>query len=139
MSYSKWFKSHGEKHKKIMDKLKDYSDDEIIEYFRFENMVKSEPDFCPLYLENKKCHDIEVLNCYLCACPNFRFNDEGFKKINRKTLFSICSIDSKDGAIFETDDAIHQSCSACLVPHSEEYIRNNFLRDWFFYMKNVNK
>jgi hypothetical protein len=121
-----------------MDKLQNLSDDEVIAYFRFENMVEKEPDFCPLYLENKKCHDIEVLNCYLCACPNFRFNDVGFKKVNEKTLFSTCSINSKDGATFETDDAIHQSCTACLVPHSETYINNNFSRDWFFSMKNVN-
>jgi len=49
LSYSSWVKSHGEKHNRIMEKLKDLSDDEVIEYFRFENMVEKEPDFCPLY------------------------------------------------------------------------------------------
>ena len=51
-------------------KLEDKTTDEVIEYFKFENMVKNEPDFCPLYKDNKKCHDMEDLNCYLCACPN---------------------------------------------------------------------
>ena len=47
MSYGSWFQEHGEKHKKIIEKLAHLSDDELIEYFRFDNMVKKEPDFCP--------------------------------------------------------------------------------------------
>ena len=138
MSYSKWFTAHGNKHKEIMQKLTTLSDDEVIAYFRFENMVEKEPDFCPLYKENKKCHEIEILNCYLCACPNFRFDDEGISKKESKTIYSICNIDSKDGDIFQTEDAIHQNCSGCLVPHQETYIKKHFSRDWFEIMKKVN-
>ena len=94
-----------------MAKLIQLSDDEVIAYFHFENMVEKEPDFCPLYKEHKKCHDMKDLNCYLCACPSFRFDDEGFQKVEAKTLYSTCSIDSKDGAQFISDDAIHQNCS----------------------------
>ncbi|MCD6173018.1 MAG: hypothetical protein J7J96_04400, partial [Sulfurimonas sp.] len=81
MSYSSWFDAHATKHKKIVDKLvaKGYNTEQIIEYFDFDSMVKHENDFCPLYKDNKKCHDMESLNCYLCACPNFRFNDDGIK------------------------------------------------------------
>ena len=137
MSYISWFQTHGEKHKAIMAKLIKLSDDEVIAYFRFENMVEKEPDFCPLYKEHKKCHEMEDLNCYLCACPNFRFDDEGFKKLESKTLYSTCSIDSKDGAQFISDDAIHQNCAGCLVPHHETYIKKIFSRDWFKIMKEV--
>jgi len=139
MSYSSWFQSHGEKHKKVVEKLSHLNDQEVIEYFRFENMVQNEPDFCPLYAKNKKCHDMENLNCYLCACPNFRFNDNGFEKIENKTLFSKCDINSKDGKQFKTDSAIHQNCAGCLVPHHESYIQKKFSRDWFKIMKNVTK
>ncbi len=137
MSYSSWFQEHGKKHQKIMAKLTHLNSDEVIAYFRFENMVKSEPDFCPLYKKNKKCHDIDNLNCYLCACPNFRFNDNGFKKIEDKTLYSKCSIDSKDGSKYIGDDAIHQNCAGCLVPHHEKYIKKRFSRDWFEIMREV--
>jgi hypothetical protein len=137
VSYKKWFQAHGDKHKKIMKKLTTLSDDEVIAYFRFENMVEKEPDFCPLYKENKKCHDIELLNCYLCACPNFRFDDEGISKKESKTIYSTCNIDSKDGDIFQTEEAIHQDCSGCLVPHQEAYIKKYFSRDWFEIMKKV--
>lgn len=137
MSYSSWFESHGKKHKNIMQKLTPLSDEEVIQYFRFENMVEKEPDFCPLYKENKKCHNMEMLNCYLCACPNFRFDDNGFRKEGDKTVYSICDIDSKDGAIFQTEEAIHQNCSGCAVPHHEAYIKKHFSRDWFEIMKKV--
>jgi len=137
MSYNKWFEAHAKKHNNIMKKLTNMATDEVIQYFRFENMVEKEPDFCPLYKDNKKCHDIEVLNCYLCACPNFRFEDKGFKKIENKTLYSTCDIDSKDGSQFITDDAIHQNCTECLVPHQEAYIKKVFSRDWLEIMQKV--
>ncbi len=139
MTYNEWFEKHATRHQNIMEKLKDLSDEEVIKYFRFDNMVKNEPDFCPLYKENKKCHDYEKLNCYLCACPNFRFKDEGFKKVEDKTLYSYCNIDSKDGAQYEGEDYIHQNCAGCLVPHKEAYIKKHFSRDWKEIMKDVRK
>ena len=82
MGYLNWFKAHGEKHKKIVDRLLEdnLTNNEIVEYFEYENLKNSEPEFCPLFAKDKKCHSIENLNCYLCGCPNFRFSDKGFKK-----------------------------------------------------------
>ena len=139
MSYGSWFQAHGEKHKKIIDKLSHLSDEALIAYFRFDNMVQKEPDFCPLYADNKKCHDNETLNCYFCACPNFRFKDTGFKEEENKILFSTCGIDSKDGSQYISHNAIHQNCSNCFIPHSEAYIKKYFTRDWFKSMEKVNR
>lgn len=132
MSYSSWLAEHAAKHKKIVEKLlqKEFTKEQIIDYFDFENMVKEEPDFCPLYAEHKKCHDMEQLNCYLCACPYFRFNDEGFEKVEEKTKYSFCDIDSKDGRAGVYGDAIHQDCSGCHVPHHRAYVRKHFDFDW---------
>ena len=137
MSYKEWFDAHAKKHAQILEKLNDKTDDEIIEYFDFDNMKEKEPDFCPLYAQNKKCHDMEKLNCYLCACPNFRFNDEGFKQVEDKTLYSFCSINSKDGAQFLGENYIHQNCAGCQVPHKIEYIKSHFNRNWKTIMKEV--
>lgn len=130
MTYREWFEAHAAKHAVIVSKLSHLSDDEVIEYFRYENMVINEPDFCPLYAENKKCHDTEALNCYLCACPNFRFNDEGIDTVEHRTRYSLCSIDSPDGERYTSEKAIHQDCTRCTVPHEEEYIGRSFKRDW---------
>lgn len=137
MTYEEWFLNQAKLHKNVMNKLENYSVDEILDYFKFENMVKNEPDFCPLYKENKKCHDMEDLNCYLCACPHFRFNDAGFKKEGEKILYSFCSINSKKGAKFEGDDYIHHDCSACTIPHRVKYIKKDFSQDWLTCMKDV--
>lgn len=138
MTYLQWFNEHGKKHAKIMEKLKDLSDDEVIDYFKFENMVEKENDFCLLYKDNKKCHDYEDLNCYLCACPYFRFDDDGISKKDDKTVYSFCSIDSRHGTEFVGDDYIHQNCTGCIIPHKRRYIKKNFNRNWFEIMKDVN-
>jgi len=132
MAYSDWFDKHSQKHKKIVEKLieKAYSKEQIIDYFDFENMKKEEIDFCPLYAKDKKCHDMESLNCYLCACPNFRFKDEGIKKIESATQFSFCAINSKDGRQGVYGEKIHQDCSKCSVPHHREYVSKHFDLDW---------
>ncbi|MGB5965569.1 MAG: hypothetical protein WBF77_13915 [Sulfurimonadaceae bacterium] len=144
MSYTTWFEEQGSKHKAVMNKLlaKGLNRDEIIAYFDFENMVKNEPDFCPLYKElnaqgemGKKCHDMESLNCYLCACPNFRFSDEGFEKRGDNTVYSFCSIESKDGRQGLYGDKIHQDCSKCSVPHHVSYVKKHYDEDWKTIMK----
>lgn len=132
MSYQSWFEEHAKMHKDIVERLVDAgkTKEEIIEYFEFENMVKNEPTFCPLYAENKKCHEMEELNCYLCACPNFRFKDAGIKELDHKTQYSFCSIDSKDGRQGVYGDKIHQDCSQCTVPHHRSYVEKHFDLEW---------
>ena len=94
----------------------------------FSDITKYTKNLNLLYVEdNKKCHDIEELNCYFCACPNFRVDS---KK-------SFCNIDSKYGGTIKTQDFTHQDCSKCSVPHSKEYIKRYFDRDWKIIMKNI--
>jgi len=126
--YKKWIIEHSKKHKKIIDKLSNLSDDEVIKYFDFDNMVKKEPNFCPLYKENKKCHDIQNLNCYLCACPLFRLENDK----------SYCEINSRFGDMIKSQDGFtHQNCSNCLIPHKISYIKKNFSRNWIDIMRDV--
>ncbi len=128
MSYESWFENHAQKHKIIINKLDHLSDDEIIEYFRYDNMVKKEIDFCPLYKDNKKCHDIKYLNCYLCGCSNFRLT----------STKSYCDINSKYGGMIEGKDGfIHQNCSSCTIPHQKSFIKKVFNKDWEIMMKDV--
>ena len=140
MSYAKWFENHGKKHSELVNRLlsEGLSKAEIIRYFQFENMVTKEPMFCPLYEKNKKCHDVEDLNCYLCACPLFRFNDDGFGQLESGTQYSYCAVDSKLGRQGVYGDKIHQDCSNCPVPHSQKYVSKNYDVDWFKVMNKCN-
>lgn len=141
MGYQSWFREHGEKHREIVDRLKakGLSPEQIIAYFDFENMVQKESGFCPLYAENKKCHEMEKLNCYLCACPYFRFNDQGILKKDQKNVISNCGIDSKQGKEYHHKDEIHQDCSDCLIPHKVKFVQKWFDTDWFVIMKACEK
>jgi len=121
MSYQSWHEAHSVKHEEVVSRLSSLSDDEIIEYFDYENMKVKEKDFCVLYAQDKKCHDIENLNCYLCACPNFRVGESS----------STCDINSKDGGTIESKNGfVHQDCSGCIVPHRAKYVKKNFNKSW---------
>ena len=139
MSYTSWFEEHAGKHAKIVAKLlaKGYDKESIIDYFDFENMCEKERDFCPLYEKKQKCHEMKELNCYLCACPNFRFSDEGIDEVEGKIRYSFCAVASQDGKAGVFGEAIHQDCSGCVVPHSREYVRKYFDLDWKKIMKDV--
>ena len=130
MTYGIWFEAHAQRHRHVMEKLSHLTRDEVIAYFRFEHLKANEPDFCPLFAEGTKCHDTAELNCYFCACPYFRFCDEGVGTVDGKVLYSYCAVDAKEGRRFETDTAIHQDCSACTLPHRASFIRKHFTRNW---------
>jgi len=127
-----WFEEHALKHETIVSRLQKegMSQVQVIDYFDFENMKVKERDFCPLYKDNKKCHDMQELNCYLCACPNFRFKDEGIEVIDDKTQYSLCDIESKDGRQGVYGESIHQDCSGCFVPHHRAYVEKHFKWSW---------
>jgi len=131
LTYYEWMQNHAKKHKELIEKLDDLTDSEIIEYFDFDNMKVKEKDFCPLYERDKKCHDMEKLNCYSCGCPYFRLN--GYDS----EILSYCEINHKDGGQMKAESGIHQDCSKCTVPHKVNFIKANFSRDWNEVMNKV--
>jgi hypothetical protein len=128
MSYIKWLQTHVKKHHDIIQKLqkRGLSPEATIAYFNFENMLKKEPDFCPLYAKGQKCHDMKHLNCYLCACPFFQFNDAGIEYEGTIPRYSRCAINAKDTGIYATKTAVHQDCSSCTLPHHTGFIKKRF-------------
>lgn len=131
MTYKEWAEDFTCKRNKIIEKLKSRSDEEIIEYFVFENMVEKEPDFCLLYKEKKKCHDIAYLNCMLCACPHFSFDDAGLRKEGDITIKSECTIHSKNSSKFVYENVEHCDCTNCHVPHTKQFVRKNLKLSFF--------
>ncbi|APW46105.1 hypothetical protein [Rhodoferax antarcticus] len=137
MSYITWFLNHGEKHRKIVERLKKdgLSQDQIIDYFEFDNMVARELEFCLLYAEPRKCHNTAYLSCYMCACPYFRFDDKGTLNAEGILVKSHCAINSTKSAQFVHDGVAHLDCSKCKVPHTRDFVRNNFNENWLEMMK----
>jgi len=137
MGYGSWFHRHAKRHKKIVDKLliREFDKNRIIDYFDYENMVKNEPRFCPLYKKNQKCHEMEHLNCYLCACPIFRFSDEGIVEKNGLMQMSGCATHRRQGKLIEAKGQLHQDCTHCTLPHERAYIEQVFDTEWLVMMR----
>ena len=132
MSYFEWFLSHADKHRAVIEKLeaKKFTKEAVIAYFEFDNMVIHEPDFCLLYAQKQKCHNMAHLNCFLCACPFFRFNDDGLGHHDGKSVRSECSIHAKNARWFVHENVMHQDCSLCLLPHTKGFVFKHFDRYW---------
>ncbi len=132
MTYREWFDTHAAKHAALLARLEalGMEQEEIIGYFDFENMRHAEPDFCPLYAQNVKCHDMPSLNCYFCACPHFRFDDAGIALEEGAVRYSRCSIDAPEGRSYRFENAIHQDCSLCLIPHRRAFVSARFDPLW---------
>jgi len=138
MKYIDWFSEHAYKHKKIVDSLSHLKIDKIIEYFDYDNMRQKHSNFCPLYASNSKCHDMKKLNCYLCGCPYFRFDDNGlYLDDNKNMVYSYCIKNYGEKIIAE--NKIHQDCSKCTIPHTKKFISENFNLDWKNIMKYVTR
>jgi len=135
MTYDEWIKDHDEKVNSILSKLgsKFTTPEEIASYFDYENMKTNETSFCPLYKDNIKCHNVDDLNCLLCACPHFIINNDIIidKKIG---IASVCGINSKFKDIYyENPDInnvvkVHCDCTNCFLPHKTKYVIN-YLRN----------
>jgi hypothetical protein len=123
MSYLSWYIKSQKKYNILISSLqkRGFSKKNLIEYFRFENLSIKQSFFCPLFAKNKKCHNIANLNCYMCACDNFRLTTSGRVK-------SYCRLNL--GHKIESKGKIHQDCSKCSVPHKKRYIEKAFKFKW---------
>jgi Zn-finger protein len=87
-----------------MDRIKT-----ILEEWDFEKRKKTNLDECICYQQDKKCHNLEKLNCYFCYCPYY-----GEK----------CAIDSPDVKyVTSMSGKKILDCSDCNFPHLEENIK----------------
>lgn len=83
---------------------------ELISEWDFEARKKVNTYGCICYEKNKKCHDIDELNCFFCYCPNY----------DRTVKEGLCKIDSPDGKYIDTSNGKILDCSDCTFPHTRE-------------------
>jgi Zn-finger protein len=94
--------------KKILEKRTN----DLVEEYDFEKRKKTHPEECICYKENKKCHDIENLNCFFCFCPNYNMETEEGK----------CKMSCQDGKYINTMKGKIFDCSACKTFHKKEEV-----------------
>ena len=123
----KWEKEHFEK---VLGEVKqagiDFSLeylDEIIEHTSYDIRSLEHPDRCSYYSSGEKCHDLEDLNCFLCACPNYQSGK----------LEGGCEINSNNGKWHHHKNlpkGFVWDCTDCQTNHGPEevkhYIKENF-------------
>ena len=84
--------------------------EDLIEEHSFDKLKDKNPGVCPCYEQNRKCHDVEELNCFFCYCP----------KYDRSTPEGKCKINSPEGKYVETAEGKKLDCSDCTLPHIKE-------------------
>tara|TARA_Y100000310_G_scaffold49946_1_gene46110 strand:- start:155 stop:577 length:423 start_codon:yes stop_codon:yes gene_type:complete len=97
--------------------------DAIVEQTSFKVRSKNQPDECPYYPSKGGCHDLNDLNCFLCACPNY----------DSKSFEGGCKIESSLGGWHYHKNLPTRrvwDCSGCFINHSsgeaKDYIKENF-------------
>jgi len=125
LTFKSWSDQLEDKKQTILEKLKGKTVTEIVDYFDYDNMVENEPDYCVLYKNKSKCHDIKELNCFFCGCPYFQYSDDKpLKKENDIDIMSVCAIDSKFAKQYTFGEKAQCDCSDCVVPHKKHFVKN---------------
>ena len=127
MTYSEWQTENSAKRSKLQRKLESWglNQKQVISYFNYDNMRVNQPDYCGLYKTNSKCHQMDNLNCYLCACPHFVIHNPPLPA-GKNELHSTCSISSRFAETFTTDNSSHCDCTNCTIPHTEKAALANY-------------
>jgi Zn-finger protein len=90
----------------------------LIEEWNFENRKENNINECVCYSENKKCHNLENLNCLFCYCPHY---DTSIKE-------GKCRINSPDGKYIDNHEGKILDCSDCDFPHKMENVREILIK-----------
>ncbi len=96
---------------------------QIISEFSYKVRSKKHPDACICYQQNKPCHKMDDLNCFLCYCPFYDTSkEEGGCKRNCKDGKWFYSEKLPKGKIWD--------CSDCTYPHEKATVKG-ILEEFF--------
>lgn len=106
---------------KLAKKIIEERIDKLIGEWDFEKRKKSNSEECICYPQNKKCHNLEKLNCLFCYCPNYDLSVKEGK----------CKINSPKGKYIENSEGKILDCSDCDFPHKAENIRKILINNLY--------
>ncbi len=114
---SKWYKDFIAKRNSIIKKYNLKMPEQIASFFLYKNLKGKEPDFCPLFRKNEKCHNMkeEDFNCFYCGCPfyDYKIWDEENK------ILGACLLNKSDGV---RNQYGYWDCTNCTLPHTSEFV-----------------
>lgn len=93
----------------------------LIEEWDFEKRKGTHPEECICYTQNKKCHNIENLNCLFCYCPNY---DMSVKE-------GTCRISSVKVKYVDKHEKKILDCTDCDFPHKKENIKKILIENLY--------
>ena len=110
---------------------------QIVREMSYENQKMKNPSDCPCY-SSKPCHtNVDDLNCFLCACPNY-----DTKNKDKVGFIGGCKIGSLKGVYLSNIYSGNRNlgfliwdCSNCTIPHSCEFAENFLRKDFEEYKK----
>lgn len=85
----------------------------LIEEWDFERRKESNSEECICYKQDKKCHNIEDLNCLFCFCPYY----------NTQLAEGKCNITSPMARYIDNHDGKILDCGDCDLMHRKENIK----------------
>ncbi|MCK7484393.1 MAG: hypothetical protein MZU97_01685 [Bacillus subtilis] len=123
----------------LISKFGDICEDDIIQKFKFSQMVKDYPEYCVMLENGEICHNLDKdeLNCLGCNCPNYKL-EISYDAEKELYKIGICSINSKFGSykISSIKSDLRKkylilNCKNCSVPHRARFIKKYFFRNNF--------
>lgn len=115
----------------------------IVEYFNYNEMKEKHSEYCPLYLKNQICHEVNLkyLNCFGCMCPYYKLEIS----IDPETeLYKLgqCLIKSNFGFYKQTTTKDNNkapylilNCLNCSIPHQHTFVRKYIELEKFKFLK----
>jgi Zn-finger protein len=93
--------------------------DQIIKATSYKERKITHSSSCPCY-QTKPCHNLELLNCFLCGCPEYDI----------KTESGACKVNSRFGNYFDSPTLGEiWDCNGCSHPHYpntvKKYLQEN--------------
>ncbi|MEO0258500.1 MAG: hypothetical protein ABIM32_03590 [candidate division WOR-3 bacterium] len=121
-----WAFAFKRKRSELLLKHKLKTAEEISQFFRYTNLSRIEPDFCPLFKSKEVCHErpkLDDFNCYYCACPFFDYEywNEELKEFGRCTFGS---------ALGKYNEHGYWDCTNCSFVHKTEWVKNRLKKEF---------
>ena len=135
MTYKEWFDAHGAKHQKIMKNWMASPMKRSLPISVLRTWWRKNPSSVHFTKKIKNATRWKSSTVTSAPVPTSDSMTGVCIEKEGRTYYSDCNIHAREGKAFVSESAVHQDCSACLLPHKESFVRKVFTRNWFGIMR----